>query len=208
MCATPPLPHGVLSACEVICKKLLYFCDDHWTSFRQDCKPGRNSIWLRQEIMKMQHWIDQYLTVRWHDYRILTNLRRFQRYKRSRALIVLMPGFTYYKYRYQNNELRWTLAMLNSPLIWALWVHATYLLTDNFIKSCDSPDWLSQTCYWSASSRLTKTFFFLPLVLAMWDMFQNMLKCRNTIIVSLVSSKYCNTNHCYCLATKGYLMSL
>ena len=61
--------------------------------------------------------LTQYLTVRWHDYRIPTYLIR------------------------------------------ALWVRATYLFTNSVIRSCDSLDWSIQTCYWSASSRVTETFF-------------------------------------------------
>ena len=56
------------------------------------------------------------------------------------------------------------------------------LVYDSFIKSCDSPYWLIQTGYPSTSSRFTENHFF---DLAMWDMFQNMFKCRNLIIVSL-----------------------
>ena len=44
-------------------------------------------------------------------------------------------------------------------LIWALWVHVTYLFTDSIIKSCDSPDWSVQTCYQSASSHVTGNHF-------------------------------------------------
>ena len=42
-------------------------------------------------------------------------------------------------------------------LIWALWVHVTYLFIDSVIKSCDSPDRLVHTCYQSASSCVTET---------------------------------------------------
>ena len=44
-------------------------------------------------------------------------------------------------------------------LIWALWVHVTYLFVDSGIKSCDSPDWLVHTCYQSASSRVSEAKF-------------------------------------------------
>ena len=42
-------------------------------------------------------------------------------------------------------------------LIWALWVHVTYLFTKCVTESCDSPDWLIQYCLSSASSRVTET---------------------------------------------------
>ena len=77
-------------------------------------------------------------------------------------------------------------------LIWALWVHVTYLFTDNVIKSCDSPDWLIQTCHQSASSRVTETTFLT----------QKCFSVENLIIVSLNTNNYCS-----CLATKWYLMS-
>ena len=35
----------------------------------------------------------------------------------------------------------------------------TYMFIDSVIKSCDSHDWLVQTCYQSASSRVTETKF-------------------------------------------------
>ena len=42
-------------------------------------------------------------------------------------------------------------------LIWALWVHVTYLFTKCVTESCDSLDWLIQYCLSSASSRVTET---------------------------------------------------
>ena len=60
-------------------------------------------------------------------------------------------------------------------LIGALWVHMTYLFTDSVVKSCDSLDWLAQTCYQSAPSRVTETKFFT----------QKCLSVDNLIIVSL-----------------------
>ena len=60
-------------------------------------------------------------------------------------------------------------------LIWALWVQATYLFTECVTKWCDPPDWLVQTCYQSASSRVTKTTFFT----------QKCFSVKNLIIVSL-----------------------
>ena len=82
----------------------------------------------------------QYLTVRWHDYRIPTYLIR------------------------------------------ALWVRVTYLLTNSVIRSCDSLDWSIQTCYWSASSRVTETFF---LTCPCGTCFKIYSTTENIIIVSL-----------------------
>ena len=62
---------------------------------------------------------------------------------------------------FSNDDPRLTLTSLSPPgsifqiltcLIWALWVHVTYLFTDNIIKSCDLPEWSIPTCYQSASS--------------------------------------------------------
>ena len=54
---------------------------------------------------------------------------------------------------------RWHDYRILTYLMRALWVHATYLITDSVIKSCDSPDWLIQICYQSASSRIIETPF-------------------------------------------------
>ena len=67
-------------------------------------------------------------------------------------------------------------------LIWALWVHATYLFTDSFIKSCDSPDWLIQTCYCASSSRFTEIIF---LTWPSDTCFKICLSAENIIIVLL-----------------------
>ena len=77
---------------------------------------------------------------------------------------------------------RWQDYHIFTYLIWALWLHAIYLFTNSIIKSCDSPHWLIQTCYQSISSHVTENHFF---DLAMWDMFQNMFKWKNLIIVLL-----------------------
>ena len=42
-------------------------------------------------------------------------------------------------------------------LIWALWVHVTYLFTKCVTESCDPLDWLIQYYLSSASSRVTET---------------------------------------------------
>ena len=68
------------------------------------------------------------------------------------------------------------------------------LFIDSVIKSCELPDWLIQTCYQSASSRVTETTFLT----------QKKIQCRKSYHCY---AKYCNTNHCYCLATKDYLIS-
>ena len=51
----------------------------------------------------------------------------------------------------------------------------TYLFIDRVIKSCDSPDWLVQTCYQSASSLAIETKFLT----------QKCFSVENLIIVSL-----------------------
>ena len=60
-------------------------------------------------------------------------------------------------------------------LIWALWVHVTYLFIECVTKSCYPPDWLIQTCYQSASSRVTENTFLT----------QKCFSVENLIIVSL-----------------------
>ena len=59
----------------------------------------------------------------------------------------------------QYNKKRWHDYHILTYLIWALWVHATYLFTECVTKSCDPPNWLIQTCYQSASSCVTETTF-------------------------------------------------
>ena len=79
-------------------------------------------------------------------------------------------------------------------LIRAMCVHVTYLFTNSVKISCDSPNWLIQSCYQSASSCVTETTFLTK-------------KCFSVKESYHCFAKYCNTNHCYCLATKGYLIS-
>ena len=54
-------------------------------------------------------------------------------------------------------------------------VHVTYLFTECVTKSYDPPDWLIQTCYQSASSRVTETTFLTQICFSV----------ENQIIVSL-----------------------
>ena len=103
----------------------------------------------------------------------------------------------------------------------------TYLFIDSVIKSRDSPDWLVHTCYQSASSRVTETKFLIQkcfsvenlIIVSLNTVVPFLVYCRELApgTVSLTGdraqgddSKYdshYNTNHCYCLATKGYWMS-
>ena len=60
--------------------------------------------------------------------------------------------------------------------------NATYLFTECVTKSCDSPDWLIQTCCQSASSRVTEMAYFT------WSCskcFQKCFSIENRIILSL-----------------------
>ena len=82
-------------------------------------------------------------------------------------------------------------------LIWRLWVHMTSLFTECVTKSCDSPYWLIQNCYQFASSHVTETAFFTKCFQKFFSVHRKSYHCI---------AKYCNTNHCYCLATKGYLI--
>ena len=60
-------------------------------------------------------------------------------------------------------------------LIRAMYVHVTCLFTNSVIISCDSPNWLIQSCYQSASSRVTETTFLT----------KKCLSVKNLIIASL-----------------------
>ena len=64
-------------------------------------------------------------------------------------------------------------------LIWALWVHVTYLFTKCVTESCDSPDWLIQYCLSSASSRVTET---VSMKMPCGECFQ---KCFSANMISL-----------------------
>ena len=57
-----------------------------------------------------------------------------------------------------------------------------YMFTECVTKSCDPPDWLIQTCYQSASSRVTETVF---LTWPCEKYFKNCFNVDNLIIVSL-----------------------
>ena len=70
---------------------------------------------------------------------------------------------------YKKNRLASLLCIFEST------IHATYLYTVSVIKSWDSHDLLIQTCYQSASSRVTETTFF----------YQKCFSVENLIIVSL-----------------------
>ena len=63
-------------------------------------------------------------------------------------------------------------------LIWALWVHVTYLFTKCVTESCDSPDWLIQYCLSSASSRVTET---VSMKMPCGECFQKCFSANNVI---------------------------
>ena len=63
-------------------------------------------------------------------------------------------------------------------LIWALWVHVTYLFTKCVTESCDSPDLLIQYCLSSASSRVTET---VSLKMPCGECFQKCFSAHNMI---------------------------
>ena len=63
-------------------------------------------------------------------------------------------------------------------LIWALWVHVTYLFTKCVTESCDSPDWLIQYCLSSASSRVTET---VSMKMPRGECFQKCFSANNMI---------------------------
>ena len=63
-------------------------------------------------------------------------------------------------------------------LIWALWVHMTYLFTKCVTQSCDSPDWLIQYCLSSASSRVTET---VSMKMPCGECFQKCFSANNMI---------------------------
>ena len=88
-----------------------------------------------------------------------------------------MNKISFYKFfmvHYDSLSLPGSIFQILTCLIGALWVHATYLFIDSFIKSCDSPDWSIPTCYQSASSRVTINHFFT----------QKCFSVENLIIVS------------------------
>ena len=63
-------------------------------------------------------------------------------------------------------------------LIWALWVHVTYLFTKCVTESCDSPDVLIHYCLSSASSRVTET---VSMKMPCGECFQKCFSANNMI---------------------------
>ena len=63
-------------------------------------------------------------------------------------------------------------------LIWALWVHVTYLFTKCVTESCDSPDWLIQYCLSGASSCVTET---VSMKMPCGECFQKCFSANNMI---------------------------
>ena len=69
-------------------------------------------------------------------------------------------------------------------LIWALWVHVTYLFTKCVTESCDSPDWLIQYCLSSASSHVTET---VSMKMPCGECFQKCFSAYNMISLWLIT---------------------
>ena len=89
-------------------------------------------------------------------------------------------------------SLPWSIFQILTCLIWALWVHVTYLFTQWVTKSCDPPDWLIQVCYQFASLCVTETTF-----LTQRESYHCFIKYCKPILIIVIVYSY-----------QSYLMSL